>query len=68
MQITSNTNLKKNLIRYLTFVQEKRPKKCNEQYKITSKPKGDRDKEIYSSEEFIAIQHPLKHIELHLPK
>lgn len=66
LRITTNTNLRKNLIQYLTFLNQKRATEYHEKYRVTAKPKRNRDQEIYSLKEFRSIEKHLNNIDLHL--
>ncbi|MDQ0899884.1 hypothetical protein [Paenibacillus sp. V4I7] len=66
LRTTTNTNLKKNLISFLSFLQERIPTKFQEKYRVTTRQTGTQSKEIYSLEEFIEINHYLKNVENHI--
>jgi hypothetical protein len=66
LRTTTNTNIKKNLIAFLTYLQDQMPTNFLEKYRVAEKPKGNRNKEIYSLDEFIRIEQHLKNIEQHI--
>ncbi|UKS29979.1 helix-turn-helix domain-containing protein [Paenibacillus sp. HWE-109] len=66
LRTTTSTNLKKNFISFLSFLQERIPTQFQEKYLVTTRQTGTRSKEIYSLEEFIEINHYLKNVEFHI--
>ncbi|MEC0247270.1 helix-turn-helix domain-containing protein [Paenibacillus chitinolyticus] len=67
LKTTTNTNLKKNLIGFLSYLQDRTPTKFKEKYSVvTDKQMGNRNKEIYSLDEFIRIEQFLKNVEQHI--
>ncbi|WP_409174512.1 hypothetical protein [Brevibacillus fortis] len=66
LKITTNTNQQKNLIAFLLYLQERVHTEYREKYHVARKHVANGNKDIYSLDEFIAIEKYLKNIEFHL--
>lgn len=66
LRITTNTNQRKNLVSFLLYLQERVQTEYREKYRVASKQRVARHKDIYSLDEFVAIEKYLSNIEFHL--
>ncbi|CCC86049.1 hypothetical protein PPM_3112 [Paenibacillus polymyxa M1] len=66
LRTTVNTNLKRNLIGFLLYLQEQTSTVFVEKYRISEKQLKPKEKDIYSYDEFISIQQYSKDIEHHI--
>lgn len=66
LKTTTNSNIKKHFISFLSFLQDRMTTTFSEKYSIAKKPKGNQNKDIYSLDEFIWTAQYVKNVEHHI--